>query len=74
MIVDRMLIAGQRVTDENGIAALGVERAVGLIGDLQRAEIDAGIQPQRIARGKPHDQRMRLVRLARAVGKIKCGA
>jgi len=48
MVVDQVLIAGQRVTDKNRVAALGVERAVGLIGDLQRREIHAGVEPQRI--------------------------
>ena len=68
-----MLIAGERVGDEDGIAARGVERAVGLIGDLQRGEIDPGIEPQRIVGGKTHDQRMRMVRLALAVGAIERG-
>ena len=74
MVVDDVLIAGERMADENGIAALGVERAVSLVGDLQRAEVDAGIEPQRIVRRKAHDQRMRMVRFARAVGEIERGA
>ena len=74
MLVDDVLVAGQRVADEHRIAARGVERAVGLISDLQRSKIDSGIEPQRIVGGKTHDQRMRIVRLARAVGAIKRGA
>jgi hypothetical protein len=74
MVIDDVLIAGERVADENGIAALGVECAVSLVRDLQWAEIDAGIEPQRIVRRKAHDQRMRMVRFARAVGEIERGA
>ena len=73
VVVDHVLIAGERVADENGIAALGVECAVGLVGDLQRGKIDAGIQAQRIVRAKAYDQRMRLIRFARTVGKIDDG-
>jgi len=36
--------------------------------------LDAGIEPQRIARGKAQHWRMRLVRLAGAVGQIERGA
>src|SRR6202167_2623982 len=74
MGVEHVLVAGQRVADQHGIGALGIERAVSLVGDLQRAEIDAGIEPQRIVRRKPHQRRMRRVRFARAVGKIERGA
>ena len=43
-----ILVAGQRVADQDRVAALGVERAVGLIGDRERAEIDAAVEPQRL--------------------------
>ncbi len=71
MTVDGVLIAGQRVADENGVAALGVERAVCLIGDLEWAEIDPCVEAQRRVGRKTHEQRMRMVRFARAVGKIE---
>ena len=74
MVVDHVLVAGQRMADQDGVAALGIQRAVGLVGDLQWAEIDAGIEPQRLIHGKAHDQRMRIVRFARAVGEIERGA
>ena len=74
MIVDGVLIAGQRMANQHRIAAIGIERAIGLIGDLQRGKIDAGVQVQRIVRGKTDDRRMRLVRFAGAVGKIERGA
>ena len=74
MDVGDMLVAGQRVADQDGVGALGVERAVGLVGDLERREVDAGIELQRLVRAEAHDQRMRIVRLARAVGGIKCDA
>ena len=68
MHVGDVLIAGERVADQHRIAALGIERAVGLIGDLERREIDAGIEPQRLVEPETHDRRMRVVGLARAVG------
>ena len=71
VIVNGVLIAGKRMADQNRIAALGVERAVGLISDLQWAKLDAGIEAQRIAGRKAHDQRMRLIRFAAAVGQIQ---
>ena len=74
MGVDHVLVAGQRVADQHRVAALGVERAVGLVGDLPGRKIDAGVEPQRLVRAKAHDQRMRLVRFARAVGEIERGA
>ena len=69
-----MLVAGERMADQDGVAALGIECAVGLVGDLQWAEVDAGIEPQRIIQREAHDQRMRIVRFARAVGEIERGA
>ena len=45
--VGDVLVAGQRVADQDRVAALGVERAVGLIGDRERPEIDAAIEPHR---------------------------
>jgi hypothetical protein len=71
MIIDRMLVAGERMADEDRIAAFGIERAVGLVSDLQRAKIEAGVKTQRIIWPKANDQRMRLVRFTRAVGEIK---
>ena len=52
------------------LRALGVERAVGLVGDLERRERDAGIELERLVGAEAHDQRMRVVRLAHAVGAI----
>ena len=74
MVVDDVLIAGERMANQDRVAARRVELAVSLVGDLQRAEIDAGVQPQRIIRRKTHDRRMRVVRFAGAVGEIERGA
>jgi hypothetical protein len=71
VIVDHVLIAGERVTDQDGVTALGIQRAVGLISNLQRPEIDAAIEPKRVTRRKADHQRMRLVRFTPAVGEIK---
>ncbi len=45
--VGDVLVAGQRVADQDRVAALGVEPAVGLIGDRERPEIDAAIESHR---------------------------
>ena len=37
MDVGDMLVAGQRVADQHRVGRVGVERAVGLVGDLERA-------------------------------------
>ena len=74
MEVGNVLIAGKGVTDQNGVAVLGIERAVGLVGDLERSQIDAGIERQRLVRAETDDERMGIVGLAQAVDVIKCDA
>ena len=69
-----MLIAGQRVADQHRVAALGIERAVSLVGDLEGREFDAGIEPERLVRTEADDERMGIVGFARAIGGIKCDA
>ncbi len=71
VIVDHVLIASKRVADKDGVVALGVERTVGLVGDLQRPKIDAAVERQRIIRRKADQQRMRVVRFAPAIGEIE---
>src|SRR6185437_1580889 len=67
MLVEDMLVAGQRMADENGIAARRIERAVSLIGDLERREIDAAIEPERRLGAKLRDLRCRVIGLMRAL-------
>jgi len=38
------LVTGQRMTDQNGVAALSVEHAIGLIGHRDRPNLDATIE------------------------------
>src|SRR4029079_10315619 len=71
MGVGDVLVAGQRVTRQNGVRARGIECAVGLIGDLKRAELDAGIELERLVGPEAHDRRMRLVDFADAIGTIE---
>ena len=62
-----MLVAGQRMADQDGVAALGIEPAIGLVGDLERRQLDAGIELERLVGPEPHHERLaRAVRLARA--------
>ena len=44
MHIGDMLVERQRVADQDRIGALGVELAIGLVGDLERREIDAAIE------------------------------
>ena len=45
----------------------GVELAIGLIGDLERRQIDAAIEFQRLVHAERRHQRGRMVRLMRAL-------
>ena len=46
-----VLVAGQRVGDEDGVRLGGVELAVGLVGDAEGREQLVAVEPQRLARG-----------------------
>ena len=74
MQIGNMLVAGERVADQHRVAALGIKRAISLIADLEWSKIDAGIECQRLVHAEAHDEGMRIVGLARAVGGIKCDA
>ena len=50
-----VLIAGQRVADEDGVRLGGVQRAVGLVGDRDRRQRLVAVEPQRLARGQVQD-------------------
>ena len=69
-----MLVAGQRMADQHRVAALGIERAIGLVTDLEWSELDAGIERQRLIHAEADDERVGIVGLARAVGGMKCDA
>ena len=62
-----MLIAGQRVADQDGVRPVGIELAIGLIGDLERREVDAAIEPQRLVGAELRDLRSRMIDLVRAL-------
>ena len=47
-----VLVAGQRVADEDGVGLVGVQRAVGLVGDLEVVEPVPGIEQERLVRAK----------------------
>ena len=65
MIIGDMLIAGQRMTDEDRVGFRGVERAVGLIGDRQGAQRAARVELERAVGAEMHDQAMRRIDLAK---------
>jgi hypothetical protein len=47
MLVGDELVAGQGMADQDGVAAVGVEPAIGLIGQGKRAEFDAAVEVPR---------------------------
>ena len=68
-----MLVAGQRVADQYRIAARGIEDAVGLVGNLEWGQLDAGIELERLVRPKMGDKRIvRLIRLPRRIPGLTC--
>ena len=65
MHIGDVLIAGQRMADQNGVGAIGIEFAIGLIGDLERREIDAAIELQRLVDAELRHRRSRMIGLVR---------
>ena len=63
MPIGDMLIGGQRMADQNRVGAVGVEFAIGLVGDLERRKIDAAIERQRLVGAELRDQRGRMIGL-----------
>ena len=55
MNIGDVLIAGQRVANQNGVGALGVELAIGLIGNLKWRKVDTAIKPQRLVGAELRD-------------------
>ena len=49
MGIGNVLVPGQRVADQDRIRPIRVERAIGLIRDRERANIDPTVQPQGLA-------------------------
>ena len=54
--VGDMLVAGQRMADEDGVGFLRVELAIRLIGDSERREPCAGIEFEHPVGAEPHDR------------------
>ena len=68
MVACHVLVAGERMTHQHGIAARGIERAVSLVGDLERRQLDAGVELERLVGPEANDERVaRIVRLARSL-------
>ena len=42
------LVAGERMAEQHGVGALGIERAVGLVGEREGPERDAAIELERL--------------------------
>ena len=74
MDIGDMLIAGERVADQHGVRALRIQRAISLIGDLERREFDACVELERLVRTEQDKRRARPVRFADAIRRIVfCG-
>ena len=67
MRIGDVLVEGQRVADQDGVGTIRVELAIGLIGDLERRQIDAAIEPQGLVRAEFHYLRSRMIGLLRAI-------
>ena len=67
MHIGDVLVAGQRMADQHRVGAIGVELAIGLVGDLERGEIDAAIEPQRLVGAELRDLRTRMIDLVRPI-------
>ena len=52
MRLGRELIAGERVADQNGVAAFFVQAAIGLVSDGDGLEVDAAVQADRSGKAK----------------------
>jgi hypothetical protein len=63
MGVGDMLVAGQGMADQDRVAAVLVERPVGLVGDLQEVDAMAGIEDERLVRPETGDRARRVVGL-----------
>ena len=66
MHIGDVLIERQRMADQDGVGTLGIELAIGLVGDLERRQIDAAIELQRLIDAERRHQRTRMVRLVRS--------
>ena len=55
------------MADQNGVGAVGIKFAIGLIGDLEWRQIDAAIELQWLVLAEPRQQRTRMVRLVGAI-------
>jgi hypothetical protein len=55
------------VADQDGVRALRVERAVGLVGDLEAVEVDAAVERERACAVETRDEARRIVRSRRAM-------
>jgi hypothetical protein len=53
MKAGRMMIAGQRMADQDGIVALGVQLAIGLVDELVLGQDLAALQGQRLIEVQP---------------------
>jgi hypothetical protein len=63
MLVGEMLVRRQRMADEDGVGFLCVERAIGLVGDLEGLQIKAAGKFQRRVLGKADKLAARLMHL-----------
>ena len=58
-----MLVAGQGMADQDGVGPVAVERAIGLVGDLQMVETMPGIEQERLVRAELRHRARRMIGL-----------
>ena len=68
-----MLVAGERMADQDRVRLVRIEGAVGLVGDLPGRERKAGVKRARLIGREARDGARRLVRLAGRVRAYRAG-
>ncbi len=65
-----VLVARERMTNQHGVGARGIQPAIGLVGDLKRGELDAGVEPQWPVPELGDERVARLIRFARCINRL----
>jgi hypothetical protein len=64
-----VLVPGQGMADQDRVRSVGIERPVGLVGDLPGRQRDARIHHQRLVRTEVRHKARRFVDLASRLGR-----
>ena len=65
-----VLIARERMTNQDGVGARGIQLTICLVGDLKRGELDSGIEPLWPIPELGDERDARLIRFARRISRF----